>query len=70
VSLRRGQALLRAGGETRNCAMVKQAAEQLAIAQVNVPAGGRFAPGPAAQLMQALSQLLPATAQTEKAVCK
>ncbi len=70
VSLRRGQALLKAGGETRNCAMVKQAAEQLAIAQVNVPAGGRFAPQAAGQLMQALGQLLPATAQTEKAVCK
>jgi tetratricopeptide (TPR) repeat protein len=70
VSLRRGQALLKAGGETRNCAMVKQAAEQLAIAQVNVPAGGRFAPQAAGQLMQALGQLLPATAQTEKAICK
>jgi tetratricopeptide (TPR) repeat protein len=70
VSLRRGQALLRAGGEARNCAMVKQASEQLAIAQVNVPAGGRFAPQAAGQLMQALGQLLPAAAQTEKAVCK
>ncbi|MES3033998.1 MAG: hypothetical protein V4813_08370 [Gemmatimonadota bacterium] len=70
VSVRRGQALLKAGGETRNCAMVKQASEQFAIAQVNVPAGGRFAPQAAGQLMQALGQLMPAAAQTEKAVCK
>ncbi len=70
IAVRRGQALLRAGGETRNCAMVKQAGEQLAIAQVNVPAGGRFAPQAAGQLMQAIGQLLPAQQQTEKAVCK
>ena len=70
VSVRRGQALLKAGGETRNCQLVKQASEQFAIAQVNVPAGGRFAPQAAGQLMQALGQLMPAAAQTEKAVCK
>ena len=70
VSLKRGQALLKAGAETRNCALVKQAGEQLAIAQVNIPAGGRFAPQVAGQLMTALGQLLPAAAQTEKAVCK
>ena len=70
VSVRRGQALLKAGGETRNCQMVKQASEQFAIAQVNVPAGGRFAPQAAGQLMQALGQLMPAAAQTEKAICK
>jgi hypothetical protein len=50
--------------------MVKQASEQFAIAQVNVPAGGRFAPQAAGQLMQALAQLMPAAAQTEKAICK
>lgn len=70
VSVKRGQALLKAGGETRNCELVKKASEQFAIAQVNVPAGGRFAPQAAGQLMQALSQLMPAAAQTEKAVCK
>jgi tetratricopeptide (TPR) repeat protein len=70
VSLKRGQALLKAGADARNCQMVKQAGEQLAIAQVNVPAGGRFAPQVAGQLMQALTQLLPAQAQTEKAICK
>ena len=70
VSVKRGQALLKAGGETRNCALVKKASEQFAIAQLNVPAGGRFAPQAAGQLMQALAQLTPAAAQTEKAVCK
>ena len=70
VALRRGQALLKAGGEAKNCQMVKASGEQLAIAQVNVPAGGRFAPQAAGQLMQALAALLPAQAQTEKAVCK
>lgn len=70
VAVRRGQSLLRTGGSTRNCQMVKQASEQFAIAQVNVPAGGRFAPQAAGQLMQALGQLMPAAAQTEKAVCK
>ncbi len=70
VSVRHGQALLKAGGETRNCQMVKAAKEQFAIAQVNVPAGGRFAPQVAGQLMQALGQLIPAGEQTEKAVCK
>ena len=70
VAVRRGQALLKAGAETRNCQLVKQAGEQLAIAQVNVPAGGRFAPQAAGQLMQNIAILLPAAAQTEKAVCK
>ncbi|MBC7844639.1 MAG: hypothetical protein H7099_20190 [Gemmatimonadaceae bacterium] len=70
VALRRGQALLKAGGEAKNCQMIKASGEQLAIAQVNVPAGGRFAPQAAGQLMQALAALLPAQAQTEKAVCK
>ena len=70
VSVKRGQALLKAGGETRNCELVKKASAQFAIAQVNVPAGGRFAPQAAGQLMQALAQLTPAAAQTEKAVCK
>ncbi|HYW49896.1 MAG TPA: hypothetical protein VE861_04775, partial [Gemmatimonadaceae bacterium] len=60
----------KAGAETKNCALVKQAGEQFAVAQINVPAGGRFAPQVAGQLMQALGQLLPAAAQTEKAVCK
>ena len=70
VSLKRGQALLKAGAEGKNCQLVKQSKEQFAIAQVNVPAGGRFAPQVAGQLMQALSQLIPAAEQTEKAVCK
>jgi len=70
VAVKHGQALLRAGGETRNCELVKKATEQFAIAQVNVPAGGRFAPQAAGQLMQALGQLMPAAAQTEKVVCK
>ena len=70
VSVKHGQALLKTGAETRNCALVKQASEQFAIAQVNVPAGGRFAPQAAGQLMQALGQLMPAATQTEKAICK
>ncbi len=70
VAVRRGQALLRVGGETRNCQMVKSASEQFAQAQVNVPAGGRFAPQAAGQLMEALGKLIPAAGQTEKAVCK
>jgi tetratricopeptide (TPR) repeat protein len=70
VALRRGQALLKAGVDGKNCQMVKAAGEQLAIAQVNVPAGGRFAPQAAGQLMQALGALLPAAAQAEKAICK
>lgn len=70
VSVKRGQALLKAGGETRNCDLVKKASEQFAIAQLNVPAGGRFAPQAAGQLMQALGLLMPAAAQTEKVVCK
>ena len=70
VALRHGQALLKVGGESRNCALVKQASAQFAIAQVNVPAGGRFAPQIAGQYMQALGQLLPVAAQAEKAICK
>ena len=70
TSLRRGQALLKAGAEAKNCQMVRQAKEQFAIAQVNVPAGGRFAPQIAGQLMTALGQLIPAGEQTEKAVCR
>ena len=70
TSLRRGQALLKAGAEAKNCQMVKQAKEQFAIAQLNIPAGGRFAPQIAGQLMTALGQLIPAGEQTEKAVCR
>jgi tetratricopeptide (TPR) repeat protein len=70
VSVRHGQALLRTGGETKNCAMVRQSQEKLAVAQINVPAGGRFAPAAAAQLMTAIGQLIPAAEQTQKAVCK
>jgi tetratricopeptide (TPR) repeat protein len=70
VSVKHGQALLKAGADTRNCPLVKQAKEQFVVAQVNVPAGGRFAPQAAGQLMQALAQLIPAAEQTEKAVCK
>jgi len=70
VALRRGQALLKAGADSKNCQMVKQAGEQFAIAQVNVPAGGRFAPQVAGQYMTALGQLLPIATQAEKAICK
>ena len=70
VNVRRGQALLRVGGETRNCVMVKAASEQFSQAQLNVPAGGRFSPQAAGQLMEALGKLIPAATQTEKAVCK
>jgi tetratricopeptide (TPR) repeat protein len=70
VNVRRGQALLRVGGETRNCVMVKAASEQFIQAQLNVPAGGRFSPQAAGQLMEALGKLIPAATQTEKAVCK
>jgi len=70
VALRHGVALLKVGGESRNCAMVKLASAQFAIAQVNVPAGGRFAPQIAGQYMLALGQMLPQAAQAEKAICK
>ena len=70
VSLRHGQALLKAGAEGRNCDLVKKAQAEFSVAQVNVPAGGRFAPQAAGQLMQALGQLIPAGEQTAKAVCK
>jgi tetratricopeptide (TPR) repeat protein len=70
VSVRHGQALLKQGADTRNCAMVRASKDQFATAQVNVPAGGRFAPQAAGQLMQALGTLIPAAEQTEKAICK
>ena len=70
VSVRRGQALLKAGVEGKNCQMVKQAKEQFGIAQVNVPAGGRSNPDAAGKLMQALGQLIPAGEQAEKAICR
>ena len=70
VSVRRGQALLKAGVDGKNCQMVKQSKEQLAVAQLNVPAGGRSNPQAAAQLMQALGLLIPASEQAEKAICK
>ena len=70
VSVRRGQALLKAGIEGKNCQMVKQAKEQFAIAQVNIPAGGRSNPDAAGKLMQALGQLIPAGESGEKAICK
>ncbi len=70
VSTKRGQALLKAGVEGKNCALVRQAKEQFAVGQVNIPAGGRFAPQAAGQYMTFLGQLIPSAEQAEKAICK
>ncbi len=70
VSTKRGQALLKAGVDGKNCALVRQAKEQFATAQVNIPAGGRFAPQAAGQYMTFLGQLIPSSEQAEKSICK
>lgn len=70
TAVRHGQALLKAGVDGKNCDTIKKAQGEFAVAQVNVPAGGRFAPQAAGQLMQALGQLIPAGEQAAKAICK
>jgi len=70
VSARRGRALLRVGLDGKNCQLIKQAQEQFTVAQVNIPAGARFAPQVADQNMTALGQLIPRAEQAQKAFCK
>jgi tetratricopeptide (TPR) repeat protein len=69
-ALSMGQSLLVEGSKARNCDMVKQGADALTLAQINLPAGGRAFPEPTKQLLGVLAQLLPAAEQQVRAICR
>lgn len=52
------------------CEAAKAAQAQFAVAQINLPAGGKFNPQVTSQLLQGLTQLSPAAEQFAKALCK
>lgn len=70
AALQLGQIQLNAAREAKSCPMAKQAQDNLVIAQVNLPAGGRFAPEPTKQALGALGQLAPYGDQLTKSLCK
>ncbi|MBW7934048.1 MAG: hypothetical protein H3C62_10670, partial [Gemmatimonadaceae bacterium] len=44
--------------KNKSCDLAKLAQEHIAVAQVNLPAGGRFAPQAVAQLMPVIPQIM------------
>jgi tetratricopeptide (TPR) repeat protein len=54
----------------KSCEQAKRAAGYLLEAQINLPAGGSFAPEPTKQLLGAVAQYLPASDSHVKAFCK
>ena len=65
-----GQVLLTQARDKKSCDLANEAAEDFVNAQINIPAGGKFAPDAAAQAMKALMQLQPYGEQMQKALCK
>ncbi len=55
--------------KTKSCDLAKLAADNIAVAQVNLPAGGRFAPDAVAQLMPIVPQIMTGADQMVKAYC-
>ena len=56
--------------KTKSCELAKMAAEYISIAQINLPAGGRFAPDAVTQLMPVVPQIMTGADQMVKAYCK
>ncbi|MBA4070728.1 MAG: hypothetical protein C0497_02685 [Gemmatimonas sp.] len=56
--------------KTKSCELAKMAAEYIMTANINLPAGGRFAPDAVAQLMPVVPQVMTGADQMTKAYCK
>ena len=56
--------------KTKSCDLAKMAAEYIMIANINLPAGGRFAPDAVTQLMPVVPQIMTGADQMVKAYCK
>ena len=56
--------------KTKSCELAKMAAEYVLIANINLPAGGRFAPDAVTQLMPVVPQIMTGADQMIKAYCK
>ena len=56
--------------KTKSCELARMAAEYISIAQINLPAGGRFAPDAVTQLMPVVPQIMTGADQMVKAYCK
>ncbi len=56
--------------KTKSCELAKLAQEHIAVAQVNLPAGGRFAPDAVSQLMPIIPQIMTGAESMVKAYCK
>jgi len=54
----------------KDCALARTAQDMMVIAQINVPAGGSFAPEPAKQLLGQIAQFAPAIEGQFKKFCK
>lgn len=54
----------------KNCDMARVAQDMMVIAQINVPAGGSFAPEPAKQLLGQIAQFAPAIEGQFKKFCR
>ena len=55
--------------KTKSCDLAKMAQENIAVAQINLPAGGRFAPQAVAQLMPVVPQIMTGAESMVKAYC-
>ncbi|HEY3285865.1 MAG TPA: hypothetical protein VGJ96_01950 [Gemmatimonadaceae bacterium] len=55
--------------KTKSCELAKLAQDNISVAQVNLPAGGRFAPQAVAQLMPVVPQIMTGAESMVKAYC-
>ncbi len=65
-----GQLQLQEAAQARDCEKVKKIKEMLLEAQINLPAGGAFAPQQVPQLMGAVMQADQYTDQVIPVICK
>ncbi len=70
ANLYAAQFRMQAAYEQKNCAMVKQAKDQLVEAQINLPAGGAFAPEQVPKMMGNVMQLDASADQIIGQICK
>ncbi len=65
-----GDNLVRENQRARSCEDARRAQQMFAVAQINVPAGGKFSPEAAGQIMNALGQYAPAVESQIKSFCR
>lgn len=70
TALSLGQQQLQQSQANKSCELAQAAEKNFTIAQLNIPAGGKFAAQAAQQALAGLQQLSPYAAQLQKALCK